>query len=456
MAIVVEDEWQSEGVGKSLLLELASRARLRGLQTFTAEVLEENRRMLGLAGMFAGTGYMIAGDVYHVRMRLRDGVRGPDSSPRRMRTGASQMKITIDKPSKRNHVRTMARFREAGQSNNIATNRSRGRESEVTTEVTTQKTGTDRKTRSAVLVALALGMALATLVALMALAGTAREAQAAFPGNNGKIAFASKRTTGEGVDNPTGDSEIFKMNPDGTGLKQLTFNTASDTNPSFSADGSVVVFASNRDGNSEIYLMSPDGVTQLRVTDNTVPDDSPVVSLEGDIAYQSLRDGNQEIIVREAGVERNLTNNSAEDYSPAFSPDGSKIAFESYRDGDGEIYVTDVDGTNLKKLTKNAVPDLYPDWSPDGQRIAFTSYRSSNYDISVMNASDGTGRTRLTRNATSDFAPAWSPNGKKIAFTSRRNGNYDIYAVNAGTKVQKRLTTNPALDDAPSWQPIVN
>jgi len=71
MAIVVEDEWQSEGVGKSLLLELASRARLRGLQTFTAEVLEENRRMLGLAGMFAGTGYMIAGDVYHVRMPLR-------------------------------------------------------------------------------------------------------------------------------------------------------------------------------------------------------------------------------------------------------------------------------------------------------------------------------------------------------------------------------------------------
>jgi GNAT superfamily N-acetyltransferase len=72
MAIIVEDGWQSKGVGKSLLLELARRARLRGIETFTAEVLGQNRRMLGLAAaMFAGTDYTIEDGVYHVRMPLR-------------------------------------------------------------------------------------------------------------------------------------------------------------------------------------------------------------------------------------------------------------------------------------------------------------------------------------------------------------------------------------------------
>ena len=70
MAIIVEDGWQSNGVGKSLLSELAQRARLRGVDTFTGEVLGENRRMLGLAAIFAGTDYTLKDGVYHVRMPL--------------------------------------------------------------------------------------------------------------------------------------------------------------------------------------------------------------------------------------------------------------------------------------------------------------------------------------------------------------------------------------------------
>jgi GNAT superfamily N-acetyltransferase len=72
MAIIVEDGWQSKGVGQLLLSELAEKARLRGVETFTGEVLGENRRMLGLAAMlFAETGYAIRGGLYHVRMPLR-------------------------------------------------------------------------------------------------------------------------------------------------------------------------------------------------------------------------------------------------------------------------------------------------------------------------------------------------------------------------------------------------
>ena len=71
MAIIVEDGWQSMGVGKSLLSELAQRAKLRGIETFTGEVLGTNRRMLGLATMFIGTEYMTEDSVYQVRMPLR-------------------------------------------------------------------------------------------------------------------------------------------------------------------------------------------------------------------------------------------------------------------------------------------------------------------------------------------------------------------------------------------------
>jgi GNAT superfamily N-acetyltransferase len=81
MAIVVEDGWQSKGVGKSLLLELAHRARLRGVETFTGEVLGQNRRMLGLAAMFAGTDYTTEDGVYHVRMPL--GTLSAGRTPRR-------------------------------------------------------------------------------------------------------------------------------------------------------------------------------------------------------------------------------------------------------------------------------------------------------------------------------------------------------------------------------------
>jgi GNAT superfamily N-acetyltransferase len=82
MAIIVEDGWQSKGVGKSLLSELAQRARLRGVETFTGEVLATNRPMLGLAAMFAGTDYAMADGVCHVRMPLQS----PGSTPYTART----------------------------------------------------------------------------------------------------------------------------------------------------------------------------------------------------------------------------------------------------------------------------------------------------------------------------------------------------------------------------------
>jgi hypothetical protein len=124
------------------------------------------------------------------------------------------------------------------------------------TEATTHEIEAARSEgRRAVLLVLALGAILAALVALLAV--TAREAQAAFPGTNARIAFASDRTSGTGVDNPTGDREIFTVKPDGTGLKQLTNNTGADEYPVFSPDGTKIAYHSQGDSTT-----NPEGTTR--------------------------------------------------------------------------------------------------------------------------------------------------------------------------------------------------
>ena len=177
-------------------------------------------------------------------------------------------------------------------------------------------------------------------------------------------------------------------------------------------------------------------------------------SASGRIAFDSRRDGNREIYAMNAdgsGVTR-LTDNDASDTFPRWSPDGQRIAFDSRRDGNWEIYVMNADGSGVTRLTDNDAGDGYPSWSPDGQRIAFMSDRDGNLEIYVMNA-DGSGVTRLTDNEANDGVPSWSPDGRRIAFRSYRDGNFEIYVMNADGSGVTRLTDNDADDGRPSWSP---
>ena len=160
---------------------------------------------------------------------------------------------------------------------------------------------------------------------MVALAGTVRQAEAAF---TQKIVFVSDRTTGTGVNNPTGDTEIFKMNPDGTGVRQLTFNGVTDSRPTLSPDGKNIAYESdgiqpsNPEGDSEVYRVNAlDGTGKVNLSNNG----------------------------------RGVADNSA-----ALSPDGTTIAYTSggvqpsNPEGDEEIYRMKVlDGTGKKNLSNN-------------------------------------------------------------------------------------------------------
>ncbi len=103
-------------------------------------------------------------------------------------------------------------------------------------------------------------------------------------------------------------------------------------------------------------------------------------------------------------------------------------------------------------LSNNAGTDDYPAWSPDGSRIAFHSSRDGNLNVFTMNA-DGTGVTRLTSDPAFDAGAAWSPDESKIAFRSDRHENAEIYVMNADGSQQTRITSNPAFDNLPDWAP---
>jgi Tol biopolymer transport system component len=232
----------------------------------------------------------------------------------------------------------------------------------------------------------------------------------------------------------------------------------------------LIAFTSNRittanpTGDFEIYTMDPSNPsgTLTQLTDNTADDAFPAFSPNGQkIAFVSGRNGNYQIYTMDAdGLNQtNNSNNAAIDADPAWSSDSQKIVFVSIRgsNSDSEIYTMDTNpATNdATQLTDNTARDEYPAWSPNGRKIAFASDRDGDFEIYTMKP-NGSKQTRLTRNHAVDIAPNWSPGGKKIAFESDRNGFSDIFVMRAEGTRQRNLTKGAAfsgLDRAPAFSP---
>ena len=144
------------------------------------------------------------------------------------------------------------------------------------------------------------------------------------------------------------------------------------------------------------------------------------------------------------------------DIEPAWSPDGNRIAFTTWRDGEAEadIYLMDADGSNTTNITNDiAMHASEPDWSPDGTQIVFWTYGGEMGSLYVMGA-DGSNPTHVITESCMSF-PAWSPDGLWIAYSGYCGspGGYEIMMVQVDGSNLTNLTNHGALDTSPAWSP---
>jgi len=228
--------------------------------------------------------------------------------------------------------------------------------------------------------------------------------------------------------------------------------------PCPSCANSAFVYVRGSGVTADLYVVSAAGGVGQQLTSSPGWDGDPAWSPDhSKIAFATDRDGNREIYVMNSDGTNpvRLTNDGAADYGPAWSPDGRRIAFVSERTGTSHIYAMDADGSDLKLLTNGIQPDREPDWSPDGKRIAFLR---ENWDwdnpggICVMDAS-GANVTQLTWNPRGDSQPVWSPDGRKIAYARVTYYTTDIYAKDADGTGNTPLTLDLEYASNPSWSP---
>lgn len=294
-------------------------------------------------------------------------------------------------------------------------------------------------------------------------------------GAGGTILFHSDRS---------GTEEIFAMDPDGSNVRQLTHVGRREV-ASIDAEGSPdrkrIAFSSNRTGPwDDLYVMDANGGNVQQLTDTPeVSEHDAAWSPDGrHIAYSAQprapmgADGTRQdrepaqvrIMDADGSNTRSLTGGSSRNIRPAWSPDGSTIAFMSDRhakfdlsltgtdDGDLEIYLMDRNGSNVRRLTEGAATALTPAWSPDGRRIAFQINRDGELHSYIMNA-DGSNQRRLTNGPRFDVRPAWSPDGEEMVFNcgSGQHKNWEICRIRADGSGFRTLTKNEVFDGHPDW-----
>jgi Tol biopolymer transport system component len=304
-----------------------------------------------------------------------------------------------------------------------------------------------------------------------------------------------------------------------TSIPSATITLTPTLFPTLSASGGVIAFASLQNSSVHVYLINADGSQQTRLTNNVSGGVEPSWSPDGtkivfqynglwiaDIATGEISsihitttlenryivqpswspDGEWIAFINENGTVGDIylirpdgtglgrltySNDVSRDGNLVWSPDGEEIVFSADRQGNIEIYILDVAealngsaGGNQRQLTGNGnesgMRNFVSSWSPDGSRIAFTSNRDGNSEIYLMNP-DGSDVVRLTDNPASDKEPAWSPDGSMIAFSSDRNGSFDIFVMGVAGTLQgtgstwvRRLTTSPGDDVGPAWMPL--
>jgi TolB protein len=172
------------------------------------------------------------------------------------------------------------------------------------------------------------------------------------------------------------------------------------------------------------------------------------------LVYVNLQSGNKEIFVSDidgANI-RQTTRNQSINISPVWTPDGRRIAFTSYLKRNPDLYLIDLDGKNQTRFLSHPGLNTSPAWSPDGKQIALMLGMEGKSDIYLLDA-QGNNPKKLTKSHGNEASPTWSPDGKWIAFVSDRSGSPQIYTMSAEGSEVRRITFEGSYNTQPSWSP---
>ena len=246
---------------------------------------------------------------------------------------------------------------------------------------------------------------------------------------------------------------------------RLTDAPGPDSMPSWSADGSRIVFVSVRGGGYDIWVMQADGSAQTRLTDDPGLELNPAFSPDGThIAFTRYEGSVPEVWVMddEGGSQVRLTGWPAppgdpypirgSNYAPAWSPDGATLAVTSERRGGPDIFGIDVSGEPQTELTLASTGGSFADWSPSGDRLVLQSDWGGGPLVTM--AADGTDM-KLVAGAASDAAePAWSPDGSSVAYMASSGGHWQVHVIGLDG-VESAVLAMPGADvEYPDWQPV--
>jgi Tol biopolymer transport system component len=277
-------------------------------------------------------------------------------------------------------------------------------------------------------------------------------AQAAFPGQNGRIALAKNRHA---------NFDIYTTNATGGQEARLTYHAAWDSWPTWSPDGTRIAFASGRDDpDGDIYVMNADGTDVRRVTTHSGADISPAWSPDGkQLLFEATRQNTGALytINVDGSGEAPLPNGNPGS-SPAWSATG-KIAYVCNGGEYAEICVMNPDGTGQRPITGTSYTGEYdPSWSPDGARIA---YVTNSDDVWIIDATGANARN-LTQFCCNPAHTAWSPDGKQVIFSNEActpvdylcGGDFDIWAIGPDGGARRAVTANATDEFNPDWGPV--
>lgn len=251
--------------------------------------------------------------------------------------------------------------------------------------------------------------------------------------------------------------QIYLVDFDGHESRVLLNNSTINLLPSWSADGKYIFFTSYMNNNPDLYrINSDDGRKLLKISSFRGLNVGASPSADGKkLALTLSKDGNSEIYIMnvDGSQLRRITHSHAIDSSPTWAPDSRTLAFVSDRSGFPQIYRVDINGGAPVRLTFQGNYNQSPAWSPKGDRVAFCG-RDERLVFDLFLVDPATREiTRMTQDEGNNEDPSWSPDGRHIVFSSTRKGGSRLYIMNANGSNQRKITDQKGSFSTPKWSP---